>query len=58
MPFSVDLNYAPHELQMVIIELQSSHMLKAKFDSVPLANSYIEYVQKSTYLIHMTMQNV
>ena len=51
MPFSVDVNSAPHELQMGIIELQSSSsdMLKAKFDSVPLANFYIECVPKSTY---------
>ena len=49
MPFSVDVNSAPHELQMEIIELQSSDMLKAKFDSVPIANFYKEYVPKSTY---------
>ena len=44
MPFSVDVNSAPHELQLEIIELQSSDMLKAKFDSVPIANFYKEYV--------------
>ena len=49
MPYSVDVNSAPHELQMEIIELQSSDMLKAKFDSVPLANFYVEHVPKSTY---------
>ena len=49
MPFSVDVNSAPHELQMEIIELQLSDMLKAKFDSVPIANFYNEYVPKSTY---------
>ena len=49
MPFSVDVNFAAHELQMEIIELQSSGMLKAKFDSVPLANFYVEHVPKSTY---------
>ena len=49
MPFSVDVNSAPHELQMKIIELQSSDMLQAKFDSVPIANFYKEYVPKSTY---------
>ena len=49
LPFSVDVNSAPHELQMEIIELQSSDMLKAKFDSVPIANFYKEYVPKSTY---------
>ena len=49
MPFSVDVNSAPHELQMKIIELQSSDMLKAKFDSVPIVNFYKEYVLKSTY---------
>ena len=49
MPFSVDVDSAPHELQMEIIELQSSGMLKDKFDSVPLANFYTEYVPKSTY---------
>ena len=38
MSFSVDVNSAPHELQMEIIEVQSSDMLKAKFDSVPIAN--------------------
>ena len=48
--FSVDVNSAPHELQMEIIELQSSDMLQAKFDLVPLANFYIEYVPKSTHL--------
>ena len=48
MPFSVDVNSAPHELQMEIIELQSSDMLKAKFDSVPIAYFYKEYVPKST----------
>ena len=50
MPFSVDINTAPHEMQMEIIELQSSNMLKAKYDSIPIANFYKEYVQKSTYL--------
>ena len=49
MPFSVDVDTAPHEMQMEIIELQSSNMLKAKYDSVPIANFYKEYVQKSTY---------
>ena len=49
MPFSVDVNTAPHEMQMEIIKLQSSNMLKAKYDSVPNANFYKEYVQKSTY---------
>ena len=46
-PFSVDVNTAPHEMQMKIIE--SFNMLKAKYDSVPIANFYKEYVQKSTY---------
>ena len=50
MPFSVDVNSAPHELQMEIIEPQSSDMSKAKFDSVPIANFYKEYVPISTYL--------
>ena len=49
MPFSVDVNTALHEMQMEIIELQSSNMLKAKYNSVPVANFYKEYVQKSTY---------
>ena len=49
MPFSVDVNSVPHELQMEIIKLQSSDMSKAKFDSVPIANFYKEYVPKSTY---------
>ena len=49
MPFSVDVNTAPHEMQMEIIELQSSNMLKAKYDSVPIANFYKKYVQKPTY---------
>ena len=49
MPFSVDVNTSPHEMQMEIIELQSSNMLKAKYDSVPIANFYIEDLQKSTY---------
>ena len=49
IPFSVDVNSAPHELQMKIIELQSSDMLKAQFDSVPIANFYKEYVPKSTF---------
>ena len=49
MPFFVDVNTAPHEMQMEIIELQSSNMLKAKYDSVPIANFYKGYVQKSTY---------
>ena len=31
------------------IELQSSNMLKAKYDSVPIANFYEEYIQRSTY---------
>ena len=34
---------------MVTIELQSSNMLKAKYDSVLIANFYEEYIQKSTY---------
>ena len=49
MPFSVDVNTAPHKMQMEIIELQSSNILKAKYDSIPIANFYKEYVQKSTY---------
>lgn len=49
IPFSVDVNTAPHEMQMEIIELQSSNILKAKYDSVPIANFYKEYVQKPTY---------
>ena len=49
MPFSADVNTAPHEMKMEIIEVQSSNMLKAKYDSVPIANFCKEYVQKSTY---------
>ena len=49
LPFSVDVNSAPHELQMEIIELQSSDTLKAKFDSVRISNFYKEYVPQSTY---------
>ena len=48
MPFSVDVNTALHEMQMEIIELESSNMLKAKYDSVSIANFYKEYIQKST----------
>ena len=49
MPYLVDVNTAPHEMQMEVIELQSSNMLKAKYDLAPIANFYKEYVQKSTY---------
>ena len=35
---------------MEIIELQSSNMLKAKYESVLIANFCKEYAQKSTYL--------
>ena len=36
-------------MQMEIIELQSSNMLKTKYDSLLIANFYKEYVQKFTY---------
>ena len=38
IPFSVDISTVPHEMPMEAIELQSSNMLKAKYDSVPIAN--------------------
>ena len=49
MPILVDVNTVPHEMQMEIIKLESSNMLKAKYDSVTIANFFKEYVQKSTY---------
>ena len=49
MPFSVGVNTAPIKMQMEIIEFQSPNTLKAKFDSVPIANFYKEHFQKSTY---------
>ena len=58
IPFSVDVNTAPHELQMEIIELQSSDMSKAKFDSVPIANFYKNMSRNPPILICMTMQDV
>ena len=48
IPISLDVNTVPHEMQMETIELQSSNMLKAKYDSVPMANFYKEYIQRST----------
>ena len=44
----MDVNTVPHEMQIEIFELQSSNVLKAKYDSIPIANFYEEYVQKST----------
>ena len=38
IPFSVDVNTVPHEINLETIELQSSNMSKAKHDSVPTAN--------------------
>ena len=40
IPFSVDISTVPHEMPMEAIELQSSNMLKAKYDSVPVVNFY------------------
>ena len=58
MPFSVNVNTAPHEMQMEIIELQSSNMLKAKSDLAPIANFYKNTSRNPPILICLTMQNV
>ena len=46
-------------MQMETIKFQSPNILKAKYDSVSIANFYTEYIQKSNHIvICMTMQNV
>ena len=40
IPFSVDVSTSPHEMPMEAIEIQSSDMLKVKYDSVSIANLY------------------
>ena len=40
MPFSVDVNSAPYEMQMEIIELQLSDTLNVNFELVPIVNFY------------------
>ena len=58
MPFSVDINTAPHEMQMEIIELQSSNMLKAKYDSVQLPTFIKNMSRNPPILICLTLQNL
>jgi hypothetical protein len=50
MPFSIDINDVPAELQMEIIELQCNHVLKQEFkDKVNLLDFYKKYLPKNKF---------